>query len=197
MSAVNSKNSLKPCEFFDIIGGTSTGGLIAIILGRLKMSISSCIDAYIQISKSVFMKQERYITWLGKIRGRFEEDTLFLDTGAECKAFVCAVRKEKRQIAILRSYVSPRNRSQVLQDCRIWEAARATSAATPFFKPVSIGALKMEFLDGAVSCNNPVEQLYTEALDIWPDMEERLSCLVSIGTEMQLLKPFGDSVRGV
>lgn len=26
-----------PCEFFDLIGGTSTGGLIALMLGRLRM----------------------------------------------------------------------------------------------------------------------------------------------------------------
>jgi|SRR5271170_5259314 len=26
-----------PCEYFDLIGGTGTGGLIAIMLGRLRM----------------------------------------------------------------------------------------------------------------------------------------------------------------
>lgn len=26
-----------PCDYFDLIGGTGTGGLIAIMLGRLRM----------------------------------------------------------------------------------------------------------------------------------------------------------------
>jgi patatin-like phospholipase/acyl hydrolase len=32
--------SAKPCDYFDLIGGTSTGGLIAIMLGLLGMVIS-------------------------------------------------------------------------------------------------------------------------------------------------------------
>lgn len=31
-----------PCEYFDLIGGTSTGGLIAIMLGRLRMVCPAC-----------------------------------------------------------------------------------------------------------------------------------------------------------
>jgi len=33
----------KPCEYFDLIGGTSTGGLIAIMLGLLGMVFTRCI----------------------------------------------------------------------------------------------------------------------------------------------------------
>lgn len=29
--------SPRPCDYFDLIGGTSTGGIIAIMLGRLGM----------------------------------------------------------------------------------------------------------------------------------------------------------------
>lgn len=33
----------KPCEYFDLIGGTSTGGLIAIMLGLLGMVFQSLL----------------------------------------------------------------------------------------------------------------------------------------------------------
>ncbi|THU87584.1 FabD/lysophospholipase-like protein, partial [Dendrothele bispora CBS 962.96] len=33
----------KPCEYFHLIGGTSTGGLIAIMLGRLEMSTEDAL----------------------------------------------------------------------------------------------------------------------------------------------------------
>ena len=31
---------LLPCQYFDLIGGTSMGGLIAIMIGRLRMVVS-------------------------------------------------------------------------------------------------------------------------------------------------------------
>jgi hypothetical protein len=36
----------KPCEIFDLIVGTSTGGLIAILLGRLVISFFCAVNKY-------------------------------------------------------------------------------------------------------------------------------------------------------
>lgn len=44
----------KPCDVFDLIVGTSTGGLIAVMLGRLHMTIDECIAAYEQLGRDVF-----------------------------------------------------------------------------------------------------------------------------------------------
>lgn len=44
----------KPCDHFDLIAGTGTGGLIAIMLGRLRMDVETCKDVYVRMTKRVF-----------------------------------------------------------------------------------------------------------------------------------------------
>jgi hypothetical protein len=44
----------KPCEHFDLIAGTGTGGLIAIMLGRLRMDVETCKDVYVRMTRKVF-----------------------------------------------------------------------------------------------------------------------------------------------
>jgi hypothetical protein len=61
----------RPCEYFDLIGGTSTGGypyldylfylstdhvrsIIAIMLGRLRMTVDECIRAYKKVAQQAF-----------------------------------------------------------------------------------------------------------------------------------------------
>jgi len=60
MKAIDSINPPKPCEFFDMIGGTSTGGLIAIMLGRLHMTVDEAIEAYLSLSKEVFAPKHKF-----------------------------------------------------------------------------------------------------------------------------------------
>lgn len=94
-----------------------------------------------------------------------------------------------------RSYRSSRGSSDLLQKTKIWEAARATSAAPTFFDSIKIGDYGEEFIDGGVGANNPIRTLWVEAknslLRPGESLEENLKCLVSIGTGIPSIKPFG------
>ncbi|SPJ72134.1 uncharacterized protein FTOL_01862 [Fusarium torulosum] len=70
--------TLKPWQIFDMIGGTSTGGLIAIILGRLRLSIPECKKAYLDLSEKAFTPKNfisRKIR-VATIRSKFKTEPL-------------------------------------------------------------------------------------------------------------------------
>jgi hypothetical protein len=52
--------------------------LIAVMLGRLKMSIDECIDAYLSLSDRIFQKKRHRVTVKGNVQGRFDSDELEL-----------------------------------------------------------------------------------------------------------------------
>lgn len=81
MDTVDPESPPKPCDYFDMIGGTSTGGLIAIMLGRLRMTVDDCIGAYTSLSNRVFEKKGYPVNIKGKIRARF--DTAELERAIE------------------------------------------------------------------------------------------------------------------
>ncbi|KAA6408365.1 MAG: hypothetical protein FRX48_08107 [Lasallia pustulata] len=190
--------AVKPFEVFDLIGGTSTGGLIAIMLGRLEMDVDDLIP----------------VTIKGKTKARFDSNILrqsiediirkHIDTGRDpateplnngqvkdCKVFVCATRHEaaNRTPARLRSYEA--TRLGVGDRPTISGAALATFAATTFFDPVTIGT--RTYADGAFGANNPVEEVLAEAKDIWSpkkdNVGELVKCFVSIGTGVPGMTP--------
>ena len=49
-------------------------------------------------------------------------------------------------------------------------------------------------MDGATGCNNPVNELWTEAQYVWPetDLRDNIQCMVSIGTGESADAPFVD-----
>ncbi|KAM0805350.1 phospholipase [Usnea florida] len=226
MESVNKKANndppLKPYEYFDMIGGTSTGGIIAIMLGRLRMSIRDCIDAYIRLSDKVFKKiHYSPVSWKGRAQGRFDhkaletaikdvvisaglpDDALLKDDRPDsCKVFVCALSDRLSAFVPFTSYRGPRGDHDLYEQATIIQACRATSAASTFFDPITIalgppGAeYEEKFIDGALGYNNPIRQLWTEAGDIWGGpLERKIDCLVSLGTGKPALGDFGPGVR--
>jgi len=111
-------------------------------------------------------------------------------------SFVCATSKQTSKTVCLTSYPPSRSwQEHLFRSTKIWEACRATSAATSFFDPISIGQFGEEFVDGALGANNPINILWSQAQDVWgaSHLQRRLQCLVSIGTGVPSIKPFRDA----
>jgi calcium-independent phospholipase A2-gamma len=93
--------------------------------------------------------------------------------------------------------------SEFYNKTKIWEAARATSAATTFFAPIAITAdgTTRQFLDGGLGQNNPINELWIEAsAQFCPTggpLEPRIRVLLSLGTGRPRLSAFGESIREI
>jgi Patatin-like phospholipase len=119
-------------------------------------------------------------------------EAMLKDTRASfCKTFVVATRTRASGSAVrMRTY------STMSHDpfpARIWEAARATSAAPTFFDPIVID--DVTYGDGGTGWNNPAEEAIAEAYDIWPT--RRIGCFVSLGTGLESALQLDDEARSV
>ena len=88
---------------------------------------------------------------------------------------------ETRDPERIRSYELAGEANSVATIC---QAAMATSAATSYFAPVKIGPC--HYIDGALSNNNPILEVETEAQNIWRsdqgELKPLVKCVLSIGT---------------
>src|SRR3954465_15801039 len=48
------EDELLPCHYFDYMYGTSTGGLISVMLARLRMTVPQCLEIYRQVGNDLF-----------------------------------------------------------------------------------------------------------------------------------------------
>ncbi|KAL6716128.1 hypothetical protein ACLMJK_005694 [Lecanora helva] len=187
---------------FDMIGGTSTGGIIAILLGRLRLSAADAINVYQNLAKDIFSehkpkykegtyKASKLENVIKDVVKRYDNnrdaDAKMYDEqlgDIQCRAFVCAASGADITHAagptLFRSYDVVKNKED---NCTIWEAARATTAAPTFFKSITIGpqGAGTKYVDAGIGCNNPVQQVIHEARRVFGE-DAHISCIVSVGT---------------
>ena len=176
------------------------------------MSVSDCIKAYMAMSKEVFGNPqnvahrekfspealESVIKRVVKDTTR-QENTLLMDRES-CKtsvyALIIKVENAQRSRFVCTFDTKALGGSPVLLrtyetgsapiNCKIWEAARATSAAPTFFPSIKFQDYTGgEFIDAGVGCNNPTKTLIKEAKSYYRLKgydTTKPTCIVSIGT---------------
>lgn len=104
--------------------------------------------------------------------------------------FVCAKAPEIDAPVRLRSYEHPLTGPAPT----ISQVAQATCATSGLFKAVSVGA--RQYVDGGLGVNNPVQQVWSEAMNIWcpetSDLPLMVQCFVSIGSGKPGLQSIND-----
>ncbi|KAL3444178.1 acyl transferase/acyl hydrolase/lysophospholipase [Aspergillus insuetus] len=215
MEAIDRENPPKPCDFFDMIGGTGSGGLLAIMLGRLKMDIDQCITGYTRLCKHVFGRKKRLsLTGMGSMTkrkskakhdaqrvvfalksilrelGHEDREILLQDVDLSCRVFVCVTDAATHKLVPLSTYPSKYCPTELYKSTKIWEAAAATFANPSLFDPITLGPSRRRFTDSSAQANNPIREVWIEAKNVWrlTTLESQLRCLVSIGTGLPTIK---------
>lgn len=195
------------CDYFDLIGGTSTGSIIAAALAIGK-TVDEITELYMDLGGKIFGKKYTWWnpleTWKylqagynheilnNCLQSAFGNITLGSD---EIKTGLCIVAKRADTNSTWPLMNHPKGKYYDSSDGKnknipLWQAVRASTAAPTYFAPeiIDVGnSMKAAFVDGGVSmANNPALTLLMVATlkgfpFQWQMAEDKLT-LVSVGT---------------
>lgn len=184
-------------ELFDIIGGTSTGAIVAASIGIARKSVEEVEVLYRDMIGKIFAKHPVNGPKMLLTRAYYDtgvlESTLqrecgkgvFIDSLAEenmNRVFVVSsiMSRNPKELHVFRNYTYPighESRYEGTVEAQLWEGLRASSAAPTFFSEIRVnGELHA---DGAIVANNPTAVALHETKCMYPGVPIEL--LVSVG----------------
>ena len=175
-------------DHFDLVVGTSTGGLIAIGLGA-GMTPSDMVDLYVSGKKTIFPGPRRLRSVRQLLRPKYRVNGLHaLLRGV----FGERVLGESRIPLVIPSFDLGENsvylfktphHERLKRDWRVplWQVAAATTAAPTFFPAFSLPSDHVRLVDGGVWANNPAMVGVAEAVSMFDQPLDSIRVL-SLGT---------------
>jgi len=188
-------------DYFDYIGGTSTGAIIATFLS-LGWRVANILDFYVKAGPAMFDRA----SLLRRFKCKFEDEKLAAllreqigpDTtlgDSKLKTLLLLVMRNATTDSPWPISNNPRGKYNDLaradSNARLplWQLVRASTAAPTYFPPetIAVGTHRFVFVDGGVTMyNNPAFQLFLMATVgqyglCWESGAENM-LLVSIGT---------------
>ena len=191
-------------KLFDVIAGTSTGGVMTLLFTKRRDASSDqpmytgddVVNLYVQDGKGMFERSDLYIVesgdglWAPKYPESSVANTLsaYLDKGekSEIKDALTDVLLTSYEIDRRQAVYFTRRQARADADWNftMLDAARGTAAAPTYFPPVEVtainGAQTLHLIDGGLVANNPASCAWGEARTLFPDHEELV--LLSVGT---------------
>ncbi len=169
-------DTLLLCDYFDLIGGTSTGSIIAAGLAT-GMSVDKITELYLDLGGKIFGKKRSWwVPWqtakylkaeydysaLEKSLKNTFGDTLLGGPGIKTGLCIIAKRADTNSTWTLMNHPDGKFYDSKIgrnKDIPLWQAVRASSAAPTYFVPqlIDVGNNQTAaFVDGGVSmANNP------------------------------------------
>jgi predicted acylesterase/phospholipase RssA len=188
-------------DYFDLIGGTSTGAIIATGLAR-GMSVDEISSFYEEFGSTAFARRKIWERWQtlygdGKLaktlRATFGENTDLGPDNLSCLLTVVTRNATTDSAWPISSNPDAKYNAIHRDNCNLriplWQLVRASTAAPVYFSPevVNIGKDSFVFVDGGTTAyNNPAFLLFKMATEPayrlnWPRGERKL-LIVSVGT---------------
>ena len=194
------------CDYFDLIGGTSTGAIIATLLATGRSS-TEMIKLYKSLGGKIFGDKFSVFQISNKLKASYDDQPLqeellqlFGDTRLGDDTILTGLNINAKRADTFSTwslinhpkakYYEPQAEGEVgNKDYLLREVVRASTAAPTFFLPqtINIGGRDATFIDGGVSmANNPSLQLFLLATlkgfpFRWATGADKLM-LVSLGT---------------
>ncbi|PVF94410.1 hypothetical protein CPB86DRAFT_818000, partial [Serendipita vermifera] len=177
---IKSQQDLSPCDWFDMMIGTDTGGIVVLLLGALKMTLEQAITAYIQLQKYMHVStspssdversnnsenfKEAFIEILKSAELEADSAMQLGAVGARTgETVVCTIESSRPTVLhLLRSYIS---RDEEMPPSTIVQAACAAIASHDQFDAVTVGGGydRLELRSGLIGFANPTPHLLKEA----------------------------------
>src|SRR5215204_1040948 len=179
LAEIERRTGRRTAELFDLIAGTSTGGILACGLTR---------PAADGAGGPAFSAAD-----LNAALRRYLGATRLSETLAD--VLITAYEIERRTSFLFRS---SRARTEPAHDFTLVDAARATAAAPTYFEPVRVrdvaGAQSWTLVDGGVFATNPAMIAYAELAAA--GRREEVDLVVSLGTGSHTRRLPYETVRG-
>ncbi|WP_323972174.1 patatin-like phospholipase family protein [Aeromonas hydrophila] len=200
LAEIEAKTGKAIANSFDLIAGTSTGGILALGLskdngsGKPQYSANDMAGIYQSRGKEIFSRS----LWKGVSSVGGLTDDLYSQKGIErvleeyfgddplgsglTKTLITSYDIQNREPLFIKSW------REEYRSVQMKHAARATSAAPTYFEPalVPIGGAMKALIDGGVFINSPAVSAYAEAKKIFSDESEFF--VLSLGTG-ELIRP--------
>lgn len=206
LAEIEARTAKPSAVLFDLIAGTSTGGIIALALSRgrggglPKFRAVDLVDMYVNRGPDIFSRSfwQGVSSVAGLTEEKYSQENLenilkdyFADTPMEAaltRVLISSYEIETRSPFFFKSW---RDESKAVL---MRSAARATSAAPTYFEParVRMAGQDLALIDGGVFVNNPAMSAYSEARRLFPN--EKDFVVVSLGTgQLTRRIPFDDA----